>query len=117
MVVFRDGAPEKARYRSFKIRGEDGDAQHARQNDDFASMQEVLTRRLRRGLERDDEGWAFPDLIVIDGGKGQLARVSVVMEDLGVEIGAGGSDLAAEAKEREPWALRDAARRGVLVGA
>ncbi len=111
MVVFRDGAPDKARYRSFKIRGEDGDAQHARQNDDFASMQEVLTRRLRRGLERDDEGWALPDLLVIDGGKGQLARVALVMEDLGVEIGAGGIDLVALAKERTT--TLQAGRRGL----
>jgi len=100
MVVFRDGAPDKPRYRSFKIRGEDGNAQQARQNDDFASMEEVLTRRLRRGLEQDDDGWALPDLIVIDGGKGQLSRVARVMEDLGIELGAGGIDLVALAKER-----------------
>jgi excinuclease ABC subunit C len=50
MVVFVDGAPAKQRYRSFKVRGLDGLAQGTRQNDDFASMAEVLGRRLRRGL-------------------------------------------------------------------
>lgn len=112
MVVFRDGAPDKTRYRSFKVRGASGDAQQARQNDDFASMEEVLTRRLRRGLEHDDEErWALPDLIVIDGGKGQLARVARVMEDLGIELGAGGIDLVALAKERESQLARG--RRGL----
>jgi excinuclease ABC subunit C len=50
MVVFVDGAAARKRYRSFKIRGLDGLAQGNRQNDDFASMAEVLGRRLRRGL-------------------------------------------------------------------
>ncbi|HRH90025.1 MAG TPA: hypothetical protein PLO41_24525, partial [Rubrivivax sp.] len=50
MVVFVDGAAARKRYRSFKIRGLDGLAQGTRQNDDFASMAEVLGRRLRRGL-------------------------------------------------------------------
>ena len=51
------------------------------QQDDFASMHEVLTRRLKRGLEEED----LPDLIVIDGGKGQLASAHAAMKDLGVE--------------------------------
>jgi excinuclease UvrABC nuclease subunit len=50
MVVFVDGVAARKRYRSFKIRGLDGLAQGTRQNDDFASMAEVLGRRLRRGL-------------------------------------------------------------------
>ena len=82
MVVFVDGAAENSSYRSFKIRaaGEQGT-----QNDDFASMHEVLTRRLHRALE--DEEWALPDLIVIDGGKGQLGRAIAAMQDLGIALG------------------------------
>jgi excinuclease ABC subunit C len=115
MVVFVDGAPAKQRYRSFKVRGLDGLAQGTRQNDDFASMAEVLGRRLRRGLavrdaEEGEEGeesdeaesadWALPDLIVIDGGKGQLGRVLAMARDLGVKIGPGGVDIVSLAKER-----------------
>ena len=84
-----------------------------RHNDDFASMYEVLTRRLRRALEggkdeapRDDEDdddrdpWALPDLLVIDGGKGQLHRALAAMQDLGVPLGAAGVDVISLAKER-----------------
>ncbi len=118
MVVFVDGVPARDRYRSFRIKGEGvepGLAQGAFQNDDFASMQEVLSRRLRRGLAAQGEGddpstasegdaasgsWALPDLIVIDGGKGQLGRVIAAMQDLGVPIGAEGVDVVSLAKER-----------------
>ncbi len=105
MVVFKDGQADKSSYRSFKIKGLHGQglAQGHRQNDDFASMQEVLTRRLRRALDAGDsanEDWALPDLVVIDGGKGQLSRVVAVMQDLGVPLGAEGMDVIALAKER-----------------
>ncbi len=124
MVVFVDGAPAKDRYRSFKIRGLEGAlAQGNRQNDDFASMQEALGRRLRRGLEAAagddnddttdttdaaetdesagaDDPWALPDLLVIDGGKGQLGRVLAAMQDMGVPVGAEGVDVISLAKER-----------------
>ncbi|MBL8952216.1 MAG: excinuclease ABC subunit C, partial [Myxococcaceae bacterium] len=63
------------------------------QNDDFASMHEVLSRRFRRGVESGD----LPDLIVIDGGKGQLASAHAAMKDLGVE----GVDLVSLAKSRD----------------
>ncbi|MBA3547151.1 MAG: excinuclease ABC subunit UvrC [Nannocystis sp.] len=114
MVVFVDGVADRKRYRSFKIRGLDGLAQGDRQNDDFASMAEVLGRRLRRGLAKepgsDSEGespedsrdaWALPDLLVIDGGKGQLGRVLAMMRDLEIPIGAGGIDVVSLAKERK----------------
>jgi excinuclease ABC subunit C len=91
MVVFVDGKPDKAGYRHFKIKGE-------WHNDDFRSMYEVLTRRLRRALEDDD--WALPDLIVIDGGKGQLGRVIAAMQDLGVALGDEGVDVVSLAKQR-----------------
>ncbi len=63
MVVMRDGLPDKGEYRRFRIRTVSG-------VDDFASMEEVVTRRYRRVR---DEGGPWPDLIVIDGGKGQLS--------------------------------------------
>ncbi len=117
MVVFVDGLPEKSRYRSFRVRGvkANGDdtslTQGWLQNDDFASMYEVLGRRFRRALgndpdgevtERDDDDpWSLPDLVVIDGGKGQLARVLAAMGDLGIPTGAEGVDVVALAKERK----------------
>jgi excinuclease ABC subunit C len=77
MVVFAGGATKKADYRRFRIRGDRGDGP-----DDFASMEEVLTRRMNRYLEqvdlsphdgkRDESFAALPGLVVIDGGKGQL---------------------------------------------
>ncbi len=74
MVVFVDGRPRKSEYRKFKIRSVEGP-------DDFASMQEVIERRYRRVIE---EQGAFPDLIVVDGGKGQLSSAVEVLEKLGL---------------------------------
>jgi len=62
MVQFRDGKPRKTGYRRYKIKSFEG-------NDDFRSMEEVVGRRYRR---LSKEGRAFPDLVVVDGGKGQL---------------------------------------------
>lgn len=123
MVVFVDGAADKSRYRSFRIKGtgaRDDEAllsQGAFQNDDFTSMYEVLGRRFRRALQADEESWALPDLIVIDGGKGQLSRVVTAMQDLGIGVGAEGVDVVALAKERRealgrgPAAKRELDRR------
>jgi len=72
-VAFTDGEPDKGRYRHFKVRSAAGD-------DDFRMMQEVLTRRLTRGATEDD----LPDLIVVDGGKGQLGVAQAVLKDLGL---------------------------------
>ncbi|MFI5026137.1 MAG: excinuclease ABC subunit UvrC [Solirubrobacterales bacterium] len=81
MVVFEGGAPKKSDYRKFNIRGEEGT--NGQGPDDFASMSEVLGRRLGRYMQqvdisphdsdRDASFAALPDLIVIDGGKGQLS--------------------------------------------
>jgi excinuclease ABC subunit C len=109
MVVFVEGAPEKSRYRSFKIKGLAGDGEGKRQgafqNDDFASMYEVLGRRFKRALRKrdsdEDDPWALPDLIVIDGGKGQLRQVLTVMQDMGVPTGTEGVDVVSLAKERK----------------
>ncbi|MCC6337940.1 MAG: excinuclease ABC subunit UvrC [Myxococcales bacterium] len=85
-VASVDAEPDRARYRHYRLKT-------VHQNDDFASMHEVLSRRLKRGLQEND----LPDLIVIDGGKGQLAAAHAAMKDLGVE----GVDLVALAKSRE----------------
>lgn len=82
MVVFVDGSPAKKEYRKFKIKTVIG-------SDDFASMAEVLTRRLLRGLKEGSgiSGFgAMPNLIVADGGKGQLSACVEVLEGLGLEI-------------------------------
>ncbi|MEE9385222.1 MAG: excinuclease ABC subunit UvrC [Nannocystaceae bacterium] len=100
MVVFIDGVPDKSKYRRFKIKGISGLRQGRWQNDDFASMYEVLTRRIRHALDATDEDWALPDLFVIDGGKGQLGRVIAALTDMGVSLGVEGVDVVALAKER-----------------
>jgi excinuclease ABC subunit C len=93
MVVFRDGEPETASYRRFRIK--------TVTNDDFASMYEVLSRRFRRA--RDGvPGWEAPDLLVVDGGKGQLGTALAALKDLGIEISADkGFDVIGLAKERD----------------
>ena len=78
MVVFQDGNPHKAGYRIFKIKTVVG-------ADDYATMKEVLGRRFHRGLD-SDEGWEWPDLVVIDGGRGQLAMVVSACEELGIDV-------------------------------
>ncbi|HTE17798.1 MAG TPA: excinuclease ABC subunit UvrC, partial [Armatimonadota bacterium] len=79
MVVFEGGQPKKSDYRKFKIKTVEGP-------NDFASMQEVLRRRLERGIAGDAKFGDLPDLIVIDGGKGQLSAAMEVETALGIEI-------------------------------
>ncbi len=74
LVVFVDGKPKKSLYRKFIIRNVEGP-------DDFASMQEVIERRYKRLLE---EGEAIPDLIMVDGGKGQLSSAVEILNNLGM---------------------------------
>ena len=77
MVVFIDGKPNKNEYRKFKIKTVEGP-------DDYASMREVIYRRYSRLLK---EGLPFPDLIIIDGGKGQIEVARDVLENqLGLDI-------------------------------
>ncbi len=93
MVTFVDGAAARSLYRKFKVRSVD--------NNDFAAMYEVLTRRFKRA-ESDDPAWARPDLLVIDGGKGQLATAVAALTDLGVPLGGeAGLEVIGLAKERE----------------
>ncbi|HEX2046576.1 MAG TPA: excinuclease ABC subunit UvrC [Acidimicrobiales bacterium] len=100
MVVMEDGLPKKSEYRRFKIRDVPG-------NDDFAAMEEVLTRRLTALLaERDRPVGSVgrrkfsypPNLLVVDGGKGQLSVATKVVEDLGLD---GEISVAALAKRFE----------------
>ena len=84
-VVFEGGIPKRSEYRHYKVRDVEG-------TDDFAMMREVLVRRLRRGVE---EG-RLPDLVVVDGGKGQLGVACAVLEDLAIE----GVDVVGLAKSR-----------------
>lgn len=81
MVVFVNGKPYKTDYRKFKIRTlEEG------KTDDFASMKEVIKRRYNKLLKDSAESGKnlFPDLIIVDGGKGQLSAAMESMEDLGL---------------------------------
>jgi excinuclease ABC subunit C len=89
MVVFEQGAPSKRLYRKFSIKTVSG-------QDDFASMQEVLSRRFRRwkvsneeaekpGGKNDSAFGLLPDLLIVDGGKGQLGRAIQVLEEHGLE--------------------------------
>jgi excinuclease ABC subunit C len=75
MVVFVDGKPKKSEYRKFKIRA----AAAGNIVDDFASMREVIRRRYTRVLEEQSE---LPDLIMVDGGKGQLSSACAVLKEL-----------------------------------
>lgn len=81
MVVFENGMPSKSNYRRFRIKTVDGP-------DDYKSMEEVLERRLNRGLSTDDKrGFnKMPDLLLIDGGKGQTGIVEKVVENFGLNI-------------------------------
>jgi len=76
-VVFIDGVPERRRYRRYKVRSVQGP-------DDYATMAEILERRVRRARKADAKPEdALPDLIVVDGGKGQVSVVLAVLSDLG----------------------------------
>ena len=75
MVVFQNGLPKKTAYRKFKVKSTEG------KPDDFMSMKEVLTRRLNK---LGQPKWEKPDLIIIDGGKGQLSSVMQIVEEFGI---------------------------------
>ena len=88
MVTFINGLSKKSEYKKFKIKSTEG------KPDDFLSMKEVLTRRL---VHLGDKGWDKPDLIIIDGGKGQLSSVMQIVKELGVT----GIDFVSLAKRQE----------------
>lgn len=88
MVVFYNGMSKKTAYKKFKLKTTEG------KPDDFLSMKEVLTRRLSRLGEKN---WEKPDLIIIDGGKGQLSSVMEVVEEMRIT----GIDFVSLAKKEE----------------
>ena len=90
MVVFIDGEADRNSYRRFRIKTVEG-------ANDFASLQEVLTRRLKKLGTEEEERFAKPDLIIIDGGKGQLSAVHKIFEDMGIS----GIELISLAKREE----------------
>ncbi len=92
MVVFQNGLPKKSAYRKFKIKTTEG------KPDDFLSMKEVLSRRLARLGQKN---WEKPDLIIIDGGKGQLSSVMQIVQEMGVKTGKDGIDFVSLAKREE----------------
>lgn len=82
MIVYQNGKPLKSAYRKFKIKGFEG-------QDDYASMAEVLTRRFEEyaKAEKSDEGFGrLPDLILLDGGKGQVAAVREVLDRMHINV-------------------------------
>jgi excinuclease ABC subunit C len=82
MVVCVEGRMRRSEYRKFNITGASAGAQSPRLPDDFASMHEVVLRRYRKLV---DQGGPFPDLILIDGGKGQLTAAYTALADVGLE--------------------------------
>lgn len=82
MIVYKNGKPLKSAYRKFKIKGFDG-------QDDYASMAEVLTRRFDEYYKAEDSEEGFgklPDLILLDGGKGQVAAVKQVLQSKNINV-------------------------------
>ena len=82
MIVYKNGKPLKSAYRKFKIKGFEG-------QDDYASMAEVLTRRFDEYYKNPDENEGFgklPDLILLDGGKGQVAAVKEVLQSKNIDV-------------------------------
>lgn len=107
MVVFEGGEPKKSHYRKFKIKTVEG-------NNDFASMKETLTRRLERLNNPDETDESFrsiPDLIVVDGGKGQLTYATHALKK------AGRSDitLISLAEREEEIFLASAPKESVML--
>lgn len=102
MVVFRKGEPDKSSYRRYKIRGIEG-------QDDFAMMRQVLGRRYSRLVAEEGEP---PELVLVDGGKGQLGVALEVLGELGVEA----PDVAALAKARTRAGRQTKAERVFLPG-
>ena len=90
MVVFIDGEADRNSYRRFRIKTVEG-------ANDFASLQEVLTRRLKKLGTDEEERFPKPDLIIIDGGKGQLSAVEEIFNQMGIS----GIELISLAKREE----------------
>jgi excinuclease ABC subunit C len=108
MVVFEEGKPRSGEYRRFRIKTVQG-------ANDFASHQEVLRRRFRRARAGDEGAeeelrWKLPDLVIVDGGKGQVSAAKEVLDELGLHD----LPLAGLAKEREELFLPGSSEPVVL---
>ena len=103
MVVFVDGEADRSSYRRFRIRTVEG-------ANDFASLQEVLRRRLAKLGSEEEERFPRPDLVIIDGGKGQLSAVREIFEEAGIAD----IDLISLAK-RDEEIFTPSADRSVLL--
>ncbi len=79
MIVYKNGRPYKKGYKKFNIKTVDG-------TDDYASMQEVVRRRMQRYLDGDENFAPLPDLILLDGGKGHVAAIQEVLDELGIKV-------------------------------
>ena len=90
MVVFIDGEADRSSYRRFRIKTVEG-------ANDFASLQEVLSRRLAKLGTEEEERFPRPDLVIIDGGKGQLSAVKEIFDRMGIQS----IDLISLAKREE----------------
>lgn len=90
MVVFIDGEADRSQYRRFRIKTVEG-------ANDFASLQEVLTRRLSKIGTQEEDNFPKPDLVIIDGGKGQLSAVKKIFDEVGIQD----IDLISLAKREE----------------
>jgi excinuclease ABC subunit C len=102
MVVFEQGVPNKAHYRRFQVRCVEGEP------DDFASLREVLHRRFSRwkgpdteqvGRKKDPSFSVLPDLLMVDGGKGQLAEAVKVLKEFGLTERVPAASLAKQEEE------------------
>lgn len=91
MVLYADARPRKSGYRKFKI-------ESAAAADDYGAMAEVVFRRINRAIEGDDKFLPLPDLILLDGGRGQVSAVRRLLENISVEIPVFG--LAKDDKHR-----------------
>ena len=89
IVALENAEPDRKRYRSFHVRTVSG-------GNDYGAMYEVLSRRFRRGRDQET-GWELPDLLIVDGGKGQLNVALAALKDLGVKD----LEVAGLAKEKE----------------
>ena len=101
-VVYEGGKPQKKDYRLYNIKSGAG-------GDDYASMQEVLTRRWKRTME---EGGRLPDLVLVDGGKGQMSVALQVIDSLGINLEIGG--LVKNSRHRTEGLI--SARTGAQAG-
>ncbi|MDR1168087.1 MAG: excinuclease ABC subunit UvrC [Heliobacteriaceae bacterium] len=101
MVVFINGFKKKTEYKKFKVYTTEG------KPDDFLSMKEVLSRRLER---LNEKGWDKPDLVIIDGGKGQLSCVMQIFKELGIK----GIDVVSLAKKNEEVFLPEKSKPVIL---